>query len=246
MKCTSCKHANLLVMQPVLCHLHEYHGSPHSPIPLHDKVDFFFAYDLTRLTLGAVTQASNRTALNSYVPTCSSLSEGVGGRSDYDLEHNLFQAAQEFHGKYGEFVVSSREDNDVEQVTHSNYQDMVIEINRVEYLRDGRSTHKEGSWFYGEPTGSIISRGYDEGEGDSGDGAEASGEKGAGCEPNDAYGKFDGYTFVVYHVSGSFIVLLLWTDDWVGAAPTIRDCALGKHHSQLVTGADCGAPGKGV
>ena len=194
-KCTTCKHANLLVVQPVVCHLHDYTGSPHSPIALNDKVDFFFAYDLTRLTLEAVTADSNGLALRSYTPKCSSLSESVGSHSDYPLEHVLFRTAQDFHGKYGEFVIASRDDaEDVNQVTRSNYQDTVMEMNRVEYLRDGRSIHKEGSWFYGEPAGSIISRGYDEE-------ASAGGEATApGCS-SPPTGTFDGYTFVVYHVS---------------------------------------------
>lgn len=201
MKCSACKHANLLVLQPVVCHLHEYDASPESQIALRDKVDFFFAYDMTRLTLQAVTAAGNQSRLSSYSPSCSSLSDGVGGRSDYPLEHYMFQAAQEFHGKYGEFVVSSRDDNDVDQVTRHNYQDIVIEINRVEYLRDSRTTHKQGSWFYGEPTGSIISRGYDESDAGTGEPAPGPGTEACPADMPHPYDGFDGYTFLVYHVS---------------------------------------------
>lgn len=207
-KCSTCKHANLIVVQPVHCHLHEYTGFPHSPIALKDKVDFFFAYDLTRMTLQAIANTNssaddgNRFALTSFRPKCSALTDSVTSRSDYPLEHVLFRTSRDFHGKYGEFVVASSDDaQDVSQVTRSNYQDMVMEINRVEYLRDGRTIQKEGSWFYGEPTGSIISRGYDEGDGDSsGGGGEASGPSGCSGVTAPAV-KFDGYTFVVYHVS---------------------------------------------
>ena len=201
MKCTSCKHANMLVAQPVVCHLHEYTGSPGSPVPLRHKVDFFFAYDLTRLTLAAVASPGNDTALPSPVAaTCSALTaRAAADLAPFPLRHRLFQAAQQVYGKYGEFiVVSSVADADVEQVTRSSYQDSEVEVNRVEYLREGRWSHRQGSWFYGEPSGSIISRGYAE---TSEEGSSSTGENGTKCEQVQVAGAFDGYTFIVYHVS---------------------------------------------
>jgi hypothetical protein len=201
-KCSTCKHANLIVAQPVICHLHEYTGSPEMTIALRDKVDFFFGYDLSRMTLMAVTSHMESHPLKSFTPVCSSLSDSVGGRSDYPLEHLMFLASQDFHGKYGEFVVASRDDaNDVKQVTRSNYQDTEMEINRVEYLRDGRSIMREGSWFYDEPSGSIISRGYDSEGGSSGGGASSDGSENGPCPTPGTQNKI--LTFVVYHVSHS-------------------------------------------
>ena len=210
MKCKTCRHANLLVVQPAICHLHEYEDTAVSTVDLKNKVDYAFYYDLTRLTLNAISGWSNGSLIQSYSPLCSSLTEGVGGVSDFPLEHVLFQETDDFHGKYGEFVIHSREDSDVEQVTRSNYQDEAWNVYKVEFIRNGRTMQKQGSWFYGEPAGSIISRAYDEEEAGGGDasGAAASGGEGSGCANvvDLLKSNFDGYTFLVYHVS--FITLL--------------------------------------
>lgn len=239
MKCVSCKHAKLNVIQPVICHLHDYEGttpglkstqdsslhgslgstSQREALALRDKVDYFFYYDLTRLAFysllnhndsnvlqdnlaqedhqasidgearqeaGSVTKTSSSSfdrvsasrtsfcsiAFNSEKDSRSNLQNSdpffpgspFGSvNSVIDLKHVLFEESLNFHGKYGEFVITSDSDrSEVAQTDKASYQDMRMEISRIVYVKDMRKKLKLASWFYSEPTGMIISRAYDQ------------------------------------------------------------------------------------
>lgn len=220
-RCVTCKHSKILMLQPVICHLHEYDGAiekgGHSKTPdltvrsaelqqktyiaLKDRVDYYYFYDLARLTLSSVFSSSEPStrgkvrnvpfqSRGNYTTTTSRKSVTDGNSVQKipskmtNLRHVMFTTARDFHGKYGEFVIfsdSNDEDRSIPQVTSRNYQDMNVEISRIVWVQDSKRKFKVGTWFYGEPTGMVISRAYAGEDGKEGSSSDSS--SGGGTAP---------------------------------------------------------------
>lgn len=185
-------------MKPISCRLHEYTGTlTHNVSRLGDRVDYYFYYDLMRMTLPTMFDTINgdgkalpkvdvelcdrfkdstTSTMNAtlVVPEMTK-SQNVSGKIRDDnglsvavpnIHKVLFDPSLDYHGKYGEFVIYSRDggsENDViDQVSESNYQDIGMRIFRVIYIKDRRLVKRHATWFYGEPDGLIISREYQE------------------------------------------------------------------------------------
>ena len=239
-KCNTCRHAIFTVAYPVICHLHEYEGNfILNKSQLHDKVDTYFYYDLSRMVVPIVMKmiseakwpvikypncgeliGSNETENNEIIQ--KSKDAEIDEEIASDFMSRIFIESREFHGKYGEFILFDENiDNDVEQSTKSNYQDSRIEIAKISYLRDARWRKRLASWFYDEPVGRIISRAYAEGA-EEGDGDKTDGDKadkgGEDAEESNPYcdGLGDGYKpakklrFLVHHVSYWIPIWPIW------------------------------------
>lgn len=149
---------------------------------LEEKVDFYFYYDLLRMSLKPLLQLRNQSQWPDVPqPTCDVL---INRREPIDadlsrspdFEELLREEAKDFHGKYGEFVVATAEENAIEPRNHSwrHYQDIAHDMVEIEYMYDKRRRTKLGTWYFQEPVGEVITKAADEeGEGDEGDGGPA-------------------------------------------------------------------------
>lgn len=88
------------------------------------------------------------------------------GRGGFDVHKQLFDPSLDYHGRYGEFVIYSKDGGSkegiIDQVSRSSYQDIGMRIFKVIYLKNRRRVKKHATWFYGEPEGIIVSRAYQE------------------------------------------------------------------------------------
>ena len=171
------------MIQPALCHLHEYEGTHvNDRDMLHEKVDFYFFYDLVRLSLKpALRLYATSQWPEVHTPTCDvlvnrqHLTEIDDSRADFDYE--LCEESKDFHGKYGEFVVRAESDaigtNEMAEDTSrwNNYQDISLDKFEIGYLKDKRKRKKLGTWFPYESRGVVIHKSslLDDDEGEGGD-----------------------------------------------------------------------------
>lgn len=156
-------------------------------MPLGRKVDFYFFYDLTRLLVTSLLQSESMESFT-FTKSSKTLPSSVGAVTidspqtskeilsqvekkevettltsrTIDLMHIISIASQEFHGLFGEFVIGSK--FDPSGYSRYNYQDIRFELTEISYFKNKRYLSKLSSWFYGEPYGVLISRGYAEGD----------------------------------------------------------------------------------
>ncbi|RWS30328.1 glutamate receptor ionotropic: kainate 2-like protein, partial [Leptotrombidium deliense] len=138
LRCISCLHATANVIQPV---------------------DAYFYYDLTRLILKSVERSYEAVTWIplKHLESCKNIESHSSRLKHFEgvnLRKSMEEEVEDFHGKFGEFVVNC-------EGSLESYQSVTLRLSRQVYRRDMKS-RKIAEWEYSEPSGNLFFTSADE------------------------------------------------------------------------------------